>query len=105
MQAGIYSTAMYWDGLTFLTPKPRPYRSFDSAMSPFQGAVWASIAGMLFTMAVFMFSVSNTEQSIVPYLTLKHWAMLGQALWYCMGTLIGENVTRDSKSDGAWALR
>ena len=25
--------------------------------------------------------------------------------WYCYGTLIGESVTRDTDSEGAWSLR
>ncbi len=96
---------MFWDGLSFLSPKPKPYRSFASFLHPLGEIVWAAVIAVLLTMTVVMFSVSNFEQNTVPDLSLKHWSMFWQAGWYCFGTLIGENVTKDSKSDNAWALR
>jgi len=30
---------------------------------------------------------------------------MGGAAWYAFGTLIGESITRDTRSEGAWALR
>ncbi len=67
--------------------------------------MWTTIITGLLTMVSVLFAVSNIEQRTVPKLSLKHWSQIGQAAWYCFGTLIGENITRDSKSDNAWALR
>ncbi len=36
---------------------------------------------------------------------LSNWSNIGQASWYVFGTLIGESITRDTRSEGAWGLR
>ena len=36
---------------------------------------------------------------------LHFWTHPGYMLWYCYGTFIGESVTRETSSGGAWAIR
>ncbi len=36
---------------------------------------------------------------------LRQWSRMSGASWYTFGTLIGESITRDTKSEGAWGLR
>ncbi len=93
------------DGLTFLSPKPRPYRSFFTISYPLGPVVWATVLALLLAIPLLMFTVSNVEERVIPGLRLRQWSLLGQAAWYAFGTLIGESITRDTRSERAWALR
>ena len=93
------------DGLTFLSPKPRPYRSFMTISYPLEPVVWASIVASLAFMTIAMFVVSNVEEYLVPGLRLNQWSRIKQSSWYAFGTLLGESITRDIKLKRAWGLR
>jgi len=93
------------DGMTFLTPKPRQYRSVLTALYPFGIYVWIAALATLFLIPFFMWATSKAEEMIIPNAKLSHWSSWGAATWYSFGTFIGESITRDTRSEGAWALR
>ena len=54
--------------------------------------------------SVFMFAVSN-EETRLSGVDLHNWSSMKEAGWYCYGTVIGESITRDTKSEKAVSLR
>jgi len=93
------------DGMTFLSPKPRQSRSLLTVLYPFQEYVWLFVIVCLFVVSVCFYTISKSEEELIPEMKLKHWSSPGASTWYSFGTLIGESITRDTKSDKAWALR
>jgi len=91
--------------MTFLSPKPRQTKSVLTALYPFDNYVWIALLCALATVPFFMLIASNFEESIIPKMKLSHWSSLGAASWYSFGTMIGESITRDTRSEGAWVLR
>ena len=51
-----------------------------------------------------MFGISNEETSLSG-VDLYNWSTMKEAGWYCYGTIIGESITRDTKSEKAISLR
>ena len=51
-----------------------------------------------------MFAISNEETSLSG-VDLYNWSTMKEAGWYCYGTIIGESITRDTKSEKAISLR
>ncbi len=48
--------------------------------------------------------MAQREESLLGR-RLRSWSTLRESSWYAFGTLIGESITRDTKSEGAWGLR
>ncbi len=67
--------------------------------------MWAAIIVAFAAFQVCLWLVARTEQSIVQNENLKHWSVFSGASWYTFGTLIGESITRDTHSEGAWGMR
>ncbi len=106
LQSGVYTYPLGTAGLTFLSPKPKKLvHQYDTLITPVQDIVWIFLLVFLGIIIVCMYKTSRLEEDIIPDKRLKHWSKFGNAIWYAFSTLIGESVTRDSKSDGAWALR
>ena len=51
-----------------------------------------------------MYTLSN-EETRLSGVDLHNWSRMKEASWYCYGTIIGESITRDTKSEKAFALR
>ena len=51
-----------------------------------------------------MFALSN-EETRLSGVDLHNWSSMKEAGWYCYGTVIGESITRDTKSEKAVSLR
>ena len=51
-----------------------------------------------------MFAISN-EENRLSGVDLHNWSTMKEAGWYCYGTIIGESITRDTKSEKAVSLR
>ncbi len=89
-----------------LSPKPQKLaHQYDTLLTPVEYSVWVSLLMSLCVTTVAMYSISRLEELIIKTVSLRHWSQFGQAAWYAFSTLIGESVTRVSKSDSAWALR
>ena len=55
-----------------------------------------------FCFCLFLVAWSEEEVKGRPY---PSWARLGSAVWYGYATFLGESVTRDTDSSGAWGIR
>ncbi len=105
LQAGVYTYPVGTDGLKALSPKPKKLaHQYDTLIAPVQKSLWMLLLAFLLLITVSMYVISISEE-IIKTTRLRHWSHFGQASWYAFSTLIGESVTRVSKSDGAWALR
>ncbi len=94
------------DGIMALSPKPlKLVHQYDTLLTPVKYSVWLFLLISLFIATVGLYSISNQEETILKHISLRHWSQIGQATWYAFSTLIGESVTRDLKSESAWALR
>jgi hypothetical protein len=51
-----------------------------------------------------MLAASRIEERLTK-LSLRQWSSVSGAYWYAFGTIVGESITRDTKSEAAWALR
>lgn len=91
--------------LTFVSPAPRPYRSVLTLLQPMTPKSWAAVAAALVLAAAALQAVSSREERTVPGVDLREWATASRAAWYAFGALVGESVTRDTTSAGAWAVR
>ena len=54
--------------------------------------------------SIAMYTLSN-EETRLSGVDLHNWSRMKEAGWYCYGTIIGESITRDTKSEKAFALR
>lgn len=77
------------------------------AFLAFQVCLWlvARAEEKLATMAADSAAASGRGREVQRRVDLRQWSKLSGASWYTFGTLIGESITRDTRSEGAWALR
>ena len=73
-------------------------------LMPLTPAVWASFFASAVFMTLAFLWTAKVEENIVRA-DLREWSTLKTASWYTYGTLCGESITRDTKSEGASALR
>ncbi len=66
--------------------------------------VWLAVLVCLPIVQVVLYIVAKLEQGLIGR-ELRTWSKPGRAAWYGFGTVLGESITRDTKSEGAWALR
>ena len=66
--------------------------------------MWISFIITLFVISVVFWIVAKAEGRIKDD-SFKDWSVYSSSLWYCYGTLVGEAITRDTKSSKANALR
>ncbi len=90
--------------LVFLTNKPARHRSMFTLIHPLEAEVWAAVVFSLFFVSGSLYFITRREGRLIS-LALKNWDSLKNSTWYAFGTLIGESITRDTKSEGAWSLR
>ncbi len=90
--------------LVFLTHKPLRASNYFTILLPLEPAVWLAVAVSLAVVTAALWLVSWREESLLGR-RLTHWSRLKEASWYAFGTLIGESITRDTRSEGAWGLR
>jgi len=91
-------------GFVFVSRLPSAYRSIFTIFMPFDWKVWMAA---LIALSVFIWVltfVSRIEERLTGR-TFRQWSTPSRASWYAFGTLIGESITRDTKSEGSWALR
>ncbi len=105
MQVGSFSTALYHDGVTFISPAPVPYRAFSSLFRPLEPGAWTLVAAAFVITTLLIFATSYAEDIIVPTACLQHLAGAARAAWYSLATLIKQDVTGTSTSKDAWAVR
>ena len=92
------------DFLTWASPKPAPEAKYLSFIAPFQPLIWFLTALSVLSLSTVFWIVANCESKF-NYINLKEWSALKASLWYSFGTLVGEGITSDSRSDGAPAMR
>ncbi len=96
--------SMKMDGVSFISPKPGTYRSVFTLIHPLTYEVWiACLASYLMTVMAMKW-VSSVEETTMD-VELRVWSSWTRAAWYAFGTLVGESITRDTKSSGANSLR
>ncbi|XP_059088023.1 glutamate receptor ionotropic, NMDA 2D-like isoform X1 [Tigriopus californicus] len=92
------------DFMAFVTPNPHPVPKWLSLLRPFQPLVWT-----LFGLSVLVIGLIFWGTAIIEgYHVGDHfqeWAILKDSFWYAYGTLVGESITRDTRSQNAPALR
>ncbi len=87
-----------------MSSKPSRQRNYFTLVHPLEGRVWASVLAALVLISVCLWIISDKEGKLVS-MPLGHWSRLRESSWYAFGTLIGESITRDTRSEKAWALR
>ena len=92
------------DYQAFASPQPQPLPKYLALINPFSPLVWIIVVVSFFILAVVFWLVANWEGEL-QNLSYGDWSSMGNSLWFCYGTLIGESVTRDTKSSNAVALR
>ncbi len=73
-------------------------------MFPFNGFVWAITAVQLFLMPIVFQWIAKLEQCIGSDGS-RYWSRLPNSVWYCVATLLGENVSKKASKQKAWAIR
>lgn len=92
------------DYMVFVAPKPGLFPKYLALIRPFVGQVWALVLASLLLLTATFFIISKLEEK-VSGIDLSDWSSFGKSSWYVYGTMIGESMTRDTKSAGAGAMR
>jgi len=92
------------DAVNIATRKGQVVRETFILLEVFDYKIWIGILISLFTLSLVMLRVSQEEEKLLNA-RLRHWSNYANSLWYVFSTLIGESITRDTKSSGAWSLR
>ncbi len=93
------------EGIYAMSPKPQKLvHQYDTLITPVNKSVWIFLLMSLLLVTVGLYSIAQLEE-IIKFISLKQWSQLDKAMWYAFSTLIGESVTRGSKSERSWALR
>ena len=58
-QVGSFSTAMHRDGVTFISPSPKPFLSFNSLFNPLDVEVWASLFAAYVVATLLIYLTTN----------------------------------------------
>ena len=92
------------DTLTFATPVPAPVSTVFTLLQPLTVAVWAAVGASFAVTSLAMWAVARGEEEAMAT-GLREWSQARRSAWYVFGTLIGESITRDTRSERANALR
>ncbi len=84
---------------TFVTNSRTPLYLLDV----FDNIVWVSLVLAICVIPLMLTIVSTFENRITLSGTI-YWTKLDQSVWYTLGTLLGENITRKHLKN-AWAVR
>ena len=77
---------------------------YVALISPFDLSVWIAFVVGLFFISITFWLVANAEGNIKDAY-FHEWAVFKDSCWYCFGTLIGEAITRDTRTMHAPAVR
>ena len=80
------------------------FRSLLTLFKPLDTIVWICLFVSIFTVAVFIVIVAKCEQRIVGK-TYSRYNSIGQAVWFCYGSLMGEDITKARFNIRAWGIR
>ena len=88
-------------------PLPRPIPRLFSPIYPFSTLVWFLVGLFIIVSALALWVLSRVEAKLKTQFAknLKTWSIFGNSLWYCFGTMMGEAITRDTKSEKTTGLR
>ncbi len=108
----VYGRAQVFDGsmpfdkdyLVHCAPQAQLLPKWLALIYPFDGIVWLNIFISLFVASVVFLILANTEGPLVGD-RLREWSTYKESFWYAYGTLMGESITRDTRSEKALALR
>ena len=92
------------DTLTFATPLPAPVSTVFTLVQPLTLAVWTGVGASFALVFLAMWATAREEEKAIAS-GLREWSEASRAAWYVFGTLIGESITRDTRSERANALR
>ena len=91
------------DFLGWVSPNPAPQPKYFTLIAPFNLLIWLLIGFSMLFIATVLWIISNLE-SWVKGIYIG-WGVLGDYLWYCFGSLLGESINRDIISYTAPAMR
>ena len=92
------------DYMALCAPLPQLLPKIMALLYPFSTLVWVLIGISLAIVTTTMYITSNIESPLIQQ-SLHEWTSIQAAAWYAYGTLMGEAITRDTKSEKATALR
>ncbi len=92
------------DYLVPCVPLPKLLPKILALVYPYDWSVWIIIFLSMFVVTAATYLITTIERDIVGQ-PLSAWSSYGSALWYSYGTLMGEAITRDTKSDKANSIR
>ena len=79
-------------------------RTLLDTVRPFEVPTWICLILSLVFIQFCMYLAAKGEENLLS-VPLKHWSIFSRAAWYGYALFIGESITRDTKSKGAWATR
>ena len=96
-------TDLDWEG--WVAPSPEALPTYTALIKPLQPLVWALMVVIMFVTAFSIFVLGRTEGELNGKGCPHDWKTLKATSWYCFGTLLGESITRDTKSEHLAGLR
>jgi len=86
------------------SPIPPPYRSVFTLVRPLTFPVWLSALFALFLLPIAFNKLYKKEKKVVE-IDAHIFCSYLESLWFCLATLVGENVFLSSQLSMAWSLR
>ena len=96
-------TDLDWEG--WVAPSPEALPTYTALVKPLQPLVWILMVVTMFITALAIFSVGRSEGVMNDKGCPQDWRTIKATSWYCFGTLLGESITRDTKSEHLPGLR
>ena len=90
--------------LVFLSARPERQHNLFTLVHPLEPEVWIAVLASLATISLSLLCIASKEEELLR-MRMPNWSSLNESSWYAFGTLIGERITRDIRSEGAWSIR
>ena len=88
----------------YVSPNPTPLPTYLNLIRPLQPLVWLGTLLTLVASSLAIYLLAKFERLSVT-VAPGNWSTLKSCSWYCYGTLLGEAITRDTKSQSLPCLR
>ena len=92
-----------WEG--WVAPNPEALPTYLSLIKPLQPLVWLLMVVTLVVVGISIHFLATREGNWNGRGCPHDWKTIRHTCWYCFGTLLGEAITRDTKSESLPGLR
>ncbi len=99
----------YREYMTFASPPSTVRANLTAVVTAFDPFVLTAALLSVFLAGAALYEVvrreAGTGSQSQSQVRIRPWDQLGESVWYCFGTLLGESITRDSKVHRVVAAR